>query len=336
MINSKTRYYSTNKLKVKNGGVSVWQGIRALENKYLICGTTEPGPQTGIGIIYIGDICCHNGYINYLVVPNSLSTSVYGPNYNKKNKLFNFVGSFVDQSNNTKGFVYTGKLVHNNKTLSKPQNFVYPCINNDYSVVFIHSIMNGLYVGNCGNTNGDNTLSFLYNIHDNVNYTKINFPNALTTTTYGIWYNGDNIYTIVGGYSMEKKISINKIYSNGLTVPFGNNFIAFYNSKTNTFYNWTTIALPFDSEIISHIEGIYGDCEGNYSLSFDILGNNDESGGYYAVIVPYNDTTNNYKIQKFVSLNNKLIKLSSNSVAHNCVVGLIIDGNEPFQGMIIN
>lgn len=66
------------------------------------------------------------------------------------------------------------------------------------------------------------------------------------------------------------------------------------------------------------------------------MGINDDTRGYYGVIVPYNDITNNYKIHKFVSLYNKLIKSSSNSIVHNCVVGLIIDINEPFQVMIIN
>jgi hypothetical protein len=28
---------------------------------YLICGTTNPTPNTGYGLIYIGDINCQNG-----------------------------------------------------------------------------------------------------------------------------------------------------------------------------------------------------------------------------------------------------------------------------------
>ena len=39
------------------GGISAWQGIRSLgSNIYLICGTTNPTPNTGYGLIYIGDI----------------------------------------------------------------------------------------------------------------------------------------------------------------------------------------------------------------------------------------------------------------------------------------
>jgi hypothetical protein len=61
----------------------------------------------------------------------------------------------------------------------------------------------------------------------------IQYPNSKTTTTYGIWYNDNNIYTIVGGYSMNH-ISIDKIYTNKGIIPIGNAFIAEYNYETNT------------------------------------------------------------------------------------------------------
>lgn len=347
MIISKIKYYDTNELNVKNYGISVWFGIKTFEDKYIICGTTETNgqSQSALGIIYIGDIDCVKGQVNYLNVPNSISTSVYGPNYNKKNKLFNFVGSFVSQSNDIKGFVYIGKLTSGCKILSKPQNFIYPNVNDLYNTVYIHSIMNGMYVGNSGNIGENNTMSFLYNTCDDINYTEIKFPKSQTTTTYGIWYNGDDIYTVVGAYSLTKKLSIDNIYINGIPKPYDNNFIAFYNAKIKQFYNWTSINLPLGSglNILSHITGIYGDCQGNYSLSIDVIDNNfklsdknNVSGGYYGVIVPYNNDLNNYQIQKFVNLNTKCVKFSSNSVASNCVVGLILDTNEPFQAKIIN
>ena len=51
------KYYNSSYLSVINGGISTWQGIRYInENIFLICGTTNPTPTTGMGIIYSGNI----------------------------------------------------------------------------------------------------------------------------------------------------------------------------------------------------------------------------------------------------------------------------------------
>ena len=100
-------YFNGNSLLINTpqgkeyGGISAWQGIRSLgSNIYLICGTTNPTPNTGKGLIYIGDINCQNGETYYINVPNSLGTSLYGPNYDKDNGIYSFVGSYSDIQQN--------------------------------------------------------------------------------------------------------------------------------------------------------------------------------------------------------------------------------------------
>ena len=119
-------YYNSNYLNVRNGGVSAWQGSRNISpDLFLICGTTNPTPQTGQGIIYSGNIAFTNGSIYYLNVPLSQYTSVYGPNYDPDTGIYNFVGSYSDYLNsNTKGFIYTGRL--SEKSLEIPDNYSYP------------------------------------------------------------------------------------------------------------------------------------------------------------------------------------------------------------------
>ena len=48
-----------------------------------------------------------------LNVPNSTSTSLYGPNYNVDTGIYSFVGSYknTNVSNNLSGFIYNGKLM---------------------------------------------------------------------------------------------------------------------------------------------------------------------------------------------------------------------------------
>jgi hypothetical protein len=327
-------YFNGNSLLVENpegsqyGGISAWQGIRSLgSNIYLICGTTNPSPNTGYGLIYIGNINCQNGNTYYLNVPNSLGTSLYGPNYNKDNGIFTFVGSYKDVNQNINGFIYQGYL----NELSNISNFIYPTINNYFNINFFHSFSNNLFVGNSGNTDKDEeTISYIYDIN-NLSKIKtfIKYPNSATTTTYGIWYNGNNNYTIVGGYS-PKNISIDKIYREDSIYPIGSAFIVDYNYETNTFYNWTSI--NYGENLLTHFQGISRNLDGSYSINVDVIDLKESllPIGYYLIIL--RNKKNNqfiYSLSNSVKLlyNNNNGTTSSNSVADNKVVGLYI-GND--------
>lgn len=338
-------YYNTNGLLINTpvgiefGGVSAWQGIRSLGSDiYLIVGTTNPTPNTGKGLIYIGDINCQNGLINYLTVPQSLGTSIYGPDYSQNTGLYTFVGSYLDYNQNIKGFVYRGNL--DSSQLLNPDNILYPSVNQYFDTNFLHSNSNGLIVGNSGNTNKSNsTISYIYDINnlDKI-LTEIKFPNSETTTTYGIWYNGNNSYTIVGGYSL-KSVPINKIYlSSGIIQPLGNAFIVDYNSMTNQFENWTGIS--YSNGFETHFQGISGNNNQTYSINADVV---DLKGGllpqgYFLTIGRDNTGKFTYNTDNWIKISYDSEGItSSNSVADNKVVGLYISGtNVTYQAEIIN
>jgi hypothetical protein len=320
------------------GGISAWQGIRSLgSNIYLICGTTNPTPNTGNGLIYIGDINCQDGNIHYLNVPNSLGTSVYGPNYDNNTGIYTFVGSFLDYNQKTNGFIYQGNL----NDLKNESNFIYPSINQYFNITFFHSYSNRLFVGNSGNNNLVNdTVSYIYDINNLSKIkTLIKYPNSLTTTTYGIWYNGKNNYTLVGGYSTQP-VSINNIYTNNGIIPIGNAFIVDYNYETNTFNNWTSINLG--DTLLTHFQGISQNQNGTYSINADVLDLQVSilPIGYFLIID--RDINDNfvYNLSNAVKISyNEDGVSSSNSVADNKVVGLHI-GNDntktSYQAEIIN
>jgi hypothetical protein len=267
-------------------------------------------------------------------VPNSQYTSVYGPDYDSTSGIYNFVGSYVDQTTHTKGFLYTGKL--NQCQLDNKKNYNYPSVNNIYDITFLHSISNDVLVGNAGNIGESNTFSFLYKTNDLNNLTEIKYPGSETTTTYGIWYNTyNNKYTIVGGYS-PKKIPINKIYDGGIILPIGKAFVVDYNLDTNTFENWTDLQLPLNTDTLSRIQGIssFFDYDGAYSICIDTI-NNSRNFGYYATII--RDDTFGFVITKFIEVKYDTNGLSSvNSVANNNVVGLYVSKlNQAFQATIL-
>ena len=342
-------YYNTNSLLIQTpngleyGGISAWQGIRYLgENTYIICGTTNPNPNEGTGFIFIGDLNCINGSSFYLSVPNSTSTSIYGPDYDENNGIYSFVGSYIDNtlSGNINGFIYNGTL--DIQSLNNPSNFLYPSVNQEYEITFLHSFSNELFVGNSGDDSS--TISYIYNINNTNEYlTKIEAPYSKTTTTYGIWYNGNNSYTIVGGAS-PKKIGIDKIYDDKTNspIPYGCGFIADYNIETNLITNWTLI---YYEDNFIHIEGISKNNDGSYSLNADVLSFDKKTRNGYFVKIGRNEENNFvYNKKNWVLLSypsNENGYTSSNSVANNAVVGLFISGNPdipniPYQVNIIN
>tara|TARA_Y100001970_G_scaffold245911_1_gene313349 strand:+ start:7496 stop:8761 length:1266 start_codon:yes stop_codon:yes gene_type:complete len=350
-------YYNTKNMLVKQpnsnpsyGALSAWQGIRTMEtdNTYLICGTTAPNPNAGYGLIFQGNISCTNGHTYYLNVPNSLSSSVYGPNYDTNTGLYGFVGSYMNPSDeNIYGFYYNGYL--NNNELVNAENYKYPRVNKKYDVTFVHSTMGEIMVGNCGNTGSsvsaieNSIVSFLYFTKSNMNnYIEIKFPNSVSTTTYGVWYNGNNKYTLVGGYSLNKNMKISDVYRNGVPGPFGNGFVCTFDALTQTFSNWTTLdGLPNNNNLETHIEGISKMSNGSdiYTLSLDTINTNLKTRtSYYATMTM--DKNGDYIINKnyipieYPGNNNEIINnASSNSVADNNLVGLYISpkGNVPFQ-----
>ena len=324
------------------GGVSVWQGLRYLgSDTYLISGTTNPNPNTGYGLIYIGDINCANGIYFIQNVPNSLGTSVYGPYYNSTTGIYTFVGAYLNYNLKIHGYIYVGYL--NESSLSDANNYLYPSVNANYDITFLHSNFNGLIVGNSGYLNSNDIISYIYDVNNlNEIKTEIKFPNSKITTTYGIWYNGDYSYTLVGGYADDKKVNIQDIYlNNGVIKPIGNAFIVDYNSKTNIFTNWTPIIFNDEGVILEiHFQGISGNNNGTYSVNADVLNlqENILPQGYFLTIGRNEKNEFVYNINNFIKLQyNDFGITTSNSIANNKVVGLFIGSeNTAYQCEILN
>jgi len=339
-------YYNGNAQNIQTplgkecGGISAWQGIRYLgADNYLLCGTTNPTPNTGNGLVYKGTIDGQDGTTTILNVPESLGTSVYGPNYDIETGIYTFVGSFLNYNQQVQGFVFQGKL----ENISSPAFFFYPSINDYYETTFFHSYSNGFFVGNSGTKDPLNpeTVSYVYDFNDlSTIKSVIQYPGASTTTSYGIWHNGGSHYTIVGGYS-DLPLFILSIYQGGQILPIGKAFIVDYDSETNEFSNWTSI--DYKDGLLTHFQGIYGNEDGTYSINMDVVDSEVSilPQGYFLTISRNEDGSFSYNSNNVVPITYQENGItSSNSVANNKVVGLFVpldedESNVSYQASVI-
>lgn len=317
--------------------ISVWQGIRLFEThhedkQYIIVGTLSPST----GILYLGDVrgqSLSNYEVNF---PGATSTSVYGPDYLGEGR-FRLVGTYKSGDETVSGFIFEGGV----SDLSKENH--YRRYLNEAQFTYLHSTMGDLVVGNSDNPlqYGEHNLplgpgnAFIYDLKKDEKI-WVKFPGALTTTVYGIWYNGKNSYTICGGYS-KKAVDITKIYrtENGVNrpIPIGHGFLVNYDQKSKKLSDWaTTVDTPKNKLI--HFEGISSSKSGHYELSADSLSPTIHGSW---VSVKYKD--NKFKSDKWINIDfpSGYDSSSANSVIGSVIVGLVSKDGKliPYQANIL-
>ena len=252
-----------------NSNVLTWQGICPITytNEYLIVGTQ----QDKSGGVYKGPIeLVSQGPINTVKFPNSTSCSVYGPditfdlNCPYLDSTITLVGSYqtgqVGAEYPAKGFCYKGKYTD----LANPDNYFEIVPDEQFKFTVVHSNRGGLAVYVSSDTSQLNLIegrSFVYDIDQKQTISEVIYPDAVFTTTYGIWYNGQvglfDKYTISGGFSTQDVFTETRTFVVDFT----------YNRITgNTFFeNWTEINIP-EITVYTHAQGITGLGDDEYVL----------------------------------------------------------------------
>lgn len=223
-----------------------------------------------VGFIYAGSAIDSSLGIFYPIsFPSSYLTKPYGPD-RITNDLVNIVGNYNLTSDSPAiGFLYTGPYKDTSLgswiSITPPFEYASNCI--------MHSVMNGIAVGNYGE---DPTAlatvplkpriyAVLFNSRTN-QYLKITIPNSKSISVdsisaYGIWHNSGSDYTIAGGYVYN---GINRAY------------IMDWSEKTGEFSNFTSYKFNNSkSSLITHFDGITGLEKGKFNLTGDYV---DESG----------------------------------------------------------
>ena len=330
--------------------------------------------------------------------------SIYGPRYynNGGNKMLLLVGTIVYNVNDVEtryGFIYVNtsfrdeiNLVYNDGSVGNTGNTF--LINTDDTLVakftsptdyiFVHSIdtnisLSGVYsfVLNVSNPSYDGTKlssienakmhSYVCTLNTNIykfNYTRIQYPQAITTTSYGIVHTNLNNYKIVGGYSWMdadlRNIYKNKNLSSTISIPvtpiaYGAGFITNYNSSTQSIFCFNTIENPNlrNYSLVTHVQGICNNGNNNFTLSVDEFVDGNESAIYCNIDISSSKSTNIYtngilnmsslqtikynQFEQYIpfDLTGQSI-VSNNSTAKKYVCGILVNEGTviPYQALI--
>ena len=267
------------------GGETSIQGVRGVtgsENVY-ISGSLIGLNDIVQGLIYEGPLkgSGNDGKWNIVNFPSTptatvINTSCYGPNNGHRGNV-QLVGSYKISASSGKapsgnlGFYYEGPTDGSGTWVQVSPN------GGNTNNVFVHSIMGGIAVGNYDVENDKNGYAFLYDVV-NKEYIDFKVPDSLTTTLYGIWHNGDDHYTMAGGYSSAKLGEISQA------------FLVDYNSKTKKTSNLKSFSYKNETalSVVTHFEGITAAKDHGYHMPSDWISINGKDMGASFVAVNRN------------------------------------------------
>jgi hypothetical protein len=317
--------------------VSGWQGIRAsgTSGQYLMTGTS--GSQ---GLLYDGPISGVGGASYAVNVPGAVATSVYGADV-LGNGDIRLVGTYRTGNDTVNGFLYEGAI----SDLADAANYRtvdYP----GAQFTYVHSTMGGLAVGNFEEPSPTGAplsggRAFLYDVASNTFPAEIHFPGSISTTAYGIWYNGGTSYTICGGFTTVPGGPLGR---DGLTM--GHGLLVDYDSATGQFSHWTQIDYPtgpVGATLATHFEGISSAEKGVYTLNAGSIAAGPTVQGTSSVefgsfVTVRRNPDGSFGPAAWVNLDYPYASgaTTSNSVAGNQVVGIVItdSGNVAYQATV--
>ncbi len=210
------------------------------------------------GPVLGGGVCNKFNYPSTPGVIDVTSTSLYGPDNDSLGHV-TVVGSYTTSESGPVrqfGLLYQGNsdgsATSGYKTLD-PQPLESVAVKNTIA----HSTMGGLVVG-AYDTSATNGKAFIYDI--NIESYESIVIGKISTTAYGIWWNGGESYTIAGGYS--------DVNESGIDIGY----LVDYNKSTHQFTNLESYVyndLSPSQVSVTHFEGITTDNKGGYNLAAD-------------------------------------------------------------------
>jgi len=285
-----------------NEGVTFLQGIKAGDKEGIFVLTGSINAQD-YGLVYEGPIdntiqpdgSNGSGTWYFYPVPPSFKKeylangiSIYGPE-NLGNGSVNLVGAYTRQlgensvsgeNPDTVGFYYSGNIDGSTDNYKSFQGVTKT--DKKATFTFLHSIFNGLTVGNCDIATTTpisgtpiqaarrlESTAFILNIETG-KQRNIEFPsetNEDTHTAYGIWYNGNGKYTIAGGLGKLPEVGENK-KSDG-TISRGWAYLIDYDNNNDSFSNYQEFSYHNGQkgiDFITHFEGIWSTDGKTYKL----------------------------------------------------------------------
>lgn len=293
----------------ETGSKTTLTGIRYKYHQYYITGNyTSNG--SSLAFLYIGDLTGRPNDENIfyqLNYPGAQTTALYGPDVLSRN-LIRVVGNYTDAKGAPNACVYTGAPDGTGKWIS-----LTPDVDCIHSIA--HSTSHHLVVGNYLLKSSPLNRAYIYDTRSQ-KYHRIRKPKAVYITAYGIWYNGDGLYTICGGYS---NANITSKIDSGYLVDWDGHELS----------NWRSYEYD-DQALITHFDGISAD-HGGYELTGQAVvlhDNVEKSQAFVAKVRRHRNGT-------FTSARWEAIEYpdsdltTGNSIAHNVVIGVTVLSEDP-------
>lgn len=318
--NNGVNYATLNYANSVAGSSTLITGIRGVNNSnnvYITGIYAESTTAPSQGLLYTGAIS-GGGSWQILNYPNSSSTQLYGPDNGNGGNNVSVVGSYTTFStgNHQHGLLYQGPATGGGiwSEINPSSLVIRP--NESIIEVFMHSNNGGLAVGNF-DTNVATGRAFIYNIMTN-SYSELIKPGAVSITAYGIWYNGNNQYTIAGGYSDADNES-------GISIAY----LVDYNLTTGQTSNWQSYTYQNLPSQVTHFEGITSDGNGGYNLSADTASSANGYSGASFVHVTRNSNGSFNSNASWTPIGYPNATLTSgNTVYQNYVLGIYLLPNQ--------
>ncbi|MCP9775524.1 hypothetical protein [Cyanobium sp. WAJ14-Wanaka] len=346
-------------------------------NSYLLAGTTGDGlAPPGYGALYIGAIdgsSTSSGsgsgtWYNFSVPStwNPQQTSAYGPDILTAGTGpggigdVALTGTWINSSGVTTGWYYKGDISALNGDTSGAitkgfQNFQATTKNNSpANYTYLHSVDGGYVAGNYTTSGGPIGLtinvgpgagSFVFNPLTNKQTNITYSDNATYHSTFGIWENDNNTYTVSGGASYSRRFLRNRNMVNAIArvakilpdAALGHGMLADIDPITGIatnihYYNYNNDNNRYSS-VITHFQGIYHMGDDVYQAPFFAVKTNGEiyGGNAYIHRLKNGQFSDNAIWQTFEpTLQGSA--LGPTSVAGEANTG-IFDGGQPFASI---
>ena len=264
--------YTTINSSTPSANFTSLTGIRGVSNSSNVYITGAAVTSSGIysNQLYVGPITGGGTYYTLNVPGSNSSTNSYSAD-NWLDTQVKVVGSSVINGV-TKGFLYQGPVTNNNGVGTVGTAPWYDISFSKNGTVYNsipHSVMNNIVVG------GYQDVAISAYICDIsipaspvCNDMKDAFPAGagISTSAYGVWWNGGTSYTIVGGYSSAVS---SKLTDPSVSVGV-KGYIVDYDSSSKKYSNFTSLTWENGTTgaVGTHFEGITIDLtKGGYNLA---------------------------------------------------------------------
>jgi hypothetical protein len=335
--------YTTINSSASSANSTSLTGIRGVNNStnVYITGGAVTSSNVWSNQLYVGPIV--GGGIYYtLNVPGSNSTTNAYSVDNWSGNQVSVVGNYTNSNGDSRGFLYQGPVANNNMLgtvgAAPWYDISYSTADTTYASI-PHSVMNNIVVGGFQRVGVTAYICDISSpttpICNDMRAAFASLPVApASSSAYGVWWNGETRYTIVGGYSSVVNSDLSSTSAKGVK-----GFIVDYDASSKTYSHFMSYDYNNDASGIytTHFEGITVDpTKGGYNLAGEgITANGTMNVGLAHVSRTADGGFTTKPKWVTVSYPNATVT-TSDTVYQNNILGVYQPGSQVLNGYVAN